>query len=114
MISKLINRLRDGLFPPKFPRVIVMLKTKTADAPPKGHQTPTQRQAAIDAVVQSAQRALPAVDAVLRRFGGRRISKKPDALGTIVVETTPEGMEALKALESVDGVVEDRPVTLIR
>lgn len=91
-----------------------MLKTKTADAPPKGHQTPTQRQAAIDATIKSAQRALPAIDAVLRRHGGRRISNNPDALGTIVVETTPEGMEALKALESVDGVIEDQPVSLIR
>lgn len=72
------------------------------------------RQSIIETVIQSAQRALPAIDAILRQHGGRRISKKPDALGTIVVETTPKGMEALKALECVDGVVEDQPVTLIR
>lgn len=91
-----------------------MLKTKTADAPPKGHQAPEQRQSTINAVVQSAQRTLPAIDVVLRQHGGRRISKTPDALGTIAVETTPEGMEALKSLENVDGVIEDQPISLIR
>jgi hypothetical protein len=89
----LIKRLLSSR---KYSRVIVNLETDSQNA--KNETS-----------VNDAKHFLTEIDATLRRHGGRRISKG----STIVVETTREGIEALKALENVHSVIEDRPASRI-
>jgi hypothetical protein len=56
--------------------------------------------------------AVREVDAVLARVGGRRVSKRPNVLGYVTVDTTPAGVRALASCEAVRGVIEDQPVRL--
>jgi hypothetical protein len=91
-------------------RAIVLLETGSGDG---GRKLPSRnrRRAAVTAVKQSAQLALKTVDEVLERIGGRRLSAAPDALGSICVEVTPEGIYRLAHLEEVKAVLEDQGVS---
>lgn len=55
---------------------------------------------------------MPAIDAILARYGGRRIGEVT-TLGTVAVETTAEGMRMLRATPAVQAVLEDQPLTLL-
>lgn len=52
------------------------------------------------------------MDGVLKRFGGRRFDIEAGAIGAIAVETTPDGIRAIAALDDVSAVVEDQPLQL--
>lgn len=56
--------------------------------------------------------AVPAIDAILARYGGRRIGEVT-SLGTVAVETTAEGIRMLRATPVVQAVLEDQPLTLL-
>jgi hypothetical protein len=88
-------------------RSIVLLQTGAGSDAPK-HPGRSQRKAAVAAVKESAQKALEVVDEVLERIGGRRLSAAPDALGSIRVEVTPEGIYKLAHLKEVKAVLEDQ------
>jgi hypothetical protein len=91
-------------------RSIVLLETGSED----GGRKPSSRQgrrAAVTAVKQSAQLALKMVDEVLEQNGGRRLSTAPDALGSIRVEVTPEGIYRLAHLKEVKAVLDDQGVS---
>jgi hypothetical protein len=88
-------------------RTIVLLDTGSGKG---GRRLPSRdrRRAAVTAVKQSAQLALKTVDEVLERIGGRRLSTTPDALDSIRVEVTPEGIYMLAHLKQVKAVLEDQ------
>ena len=88
-------------------RSIVLLETETGGG---GRKAPSRegRRAAVTAVKQSAKLALRRVDEVLERIGGHRLSAVPDALGSIRVEVTPEGIYRLAHLKEVKAVLEDQ------
>ena len=54
------------------------------------------------------------VDEVLARFGGRRLSDAPDALGSLPVETTCAGIHALAECDGVSAVLEDQPIRRVK
>ena len=58
----------------------------------------------------AALSALTIVDDVLDQLGGRRLSASPDALGTVRVEATPEGIYRLAHLKEVKAVLEDQGI----
>lgn len=89
---------------------IVLLQTNLGSAGPK-RPTRTERKAAVEAARFSAQSALKVVDEVLGQIGGRRLSSAPDALGSIRVEVTPEGVYRLAHLKEVKAVLEDQGVS---
>jgi len=91
-------------------RSIVLLQTNAGSAGPK-RATRDERKAAVGAVKSSAQSALKVVDEVLERIGGRRLSAAPDALGSIRVEVTPEGIYRLAHLKEVKAVLEDQGIS---
>ncbi len=102
------------IFKDPIQRYIVMLKVDIDAPASRTRQTAGERRAAIDEVVRKASRGLPAIDEIISRHGGRRISDAPDALAGVVIETTQAGADELRALDSVvDGVVADRKVELI-
>ncbi len=80
----------------------------------KGYRrTPSDiRQASINATRKSAAKALHDIDAILERFGGKRLAENPDALGSIHVETTPAGIRALAASDRIKAILEDQAISL--
>ncbi|HEX8190791.1 MAG TPA: hypothetical protein VF586_20700 [Pyrinomonadaceae bacterium] len=95
-------------------RAIVLLRTGAAKAAGGRRQNTAERRAAIEAVRRSAETALPEIDRLLKQFDGRRLTDEVGALGSVPVETTAEGVDALAALEQVKVIVEDQPVSLLR
>jgi sorbitol-specific phosphotransferase system component IIA len=94
-------------------RAVVLLRTQGTAKPSGKRQSPEERAAAVEAVRSSAERALGDVDKVLARFDGKRLAKKPDALGSIPVETTADGIRALASSRRVQAILEDQPLRRI-
>jgi hypothetical protein len=88
-------------------RAILILKT------PAGVQGQT-RQQKVQAIRESATPAIADIDDILNRNGGRRLAKRPNALGHLPVETTVAGLRALAASDHVRAIIEDQPVSLVR
>ena len=93
-------------------RAIVMLHTPDVESSGGRRQNAEERGRAIAAVRKSAEVALPEIDEILRRFGGRRLTDEVDALGTISVEATGAGLSALAGSDHVSVILEDQPVSL--
>ncbi len=72
------------------------------------------RQSAVRKRRNAATQALPQIDSILQRFGGRRLANSPNALGIIPVETTPAGIKALAASKHVKAVLENQRISLMR
>ncbi|NLE44898.1 MAG: hypothetical protein GX620_09270 [Chloroflexi bacterium] len=94
-------------------RAIVLLGTPDIAGEKAARQTRRQRREAVKAVQESAERALSELDEVLARYGGSRLSERPDALGAMPVETTPAGVRALARSRQVRAIMEDQEARLI-
>lgn len=64
-----------------------------------------------DRLQAAADLALPEIDQVLARFGGRRLADSVDALGGLPVETTPAGIRALANNSGVQAILENQKVS---
>jgi hypothetical protein len=91
---------------------IVLLRTPGVEGASGRRQGRTARQERIDAVRGSAERALDDIDDILDRFEGKRLADSPDALGSVPVETTPAGIEALASSNWVKAILEDQSIHL--
>ncbi len=91
-------------------RAVVLLKA------PAGRQVAgrrVERAAELARVRTSATGSLADIDAILGQFGGRRLRDGPDALGSLPVEVTVDGLAALARSERVMAILEDQPAGLI-
>jgi hypothetical protein len=93
-------------------RAIVLLCTDDIRAPVAKRESRIDRKATIERIRQSAETALPVIDQILDRFGGRRLTHQVNALGSIPVETTSAGISALVASEHVKAILEDQPLSV--
>lgn len=89
-------------------RVILLINSQPPGTPTRDFRA--RRRAAIEAAKKAAGQALGSVDGILERFGGRRLSSLPNALGGVVVETTPKGVLALADSQHVRAILEDQPI----
>jgi hypothetical protein len=95
-------------------RAVVMLVGPDTPAQPAGARpTREARQATIAAVRSSAEKALEDIDRLLERYGGRRLSEEPTALGTVAIESTPAGISALARSEHVKAILEDQAISRV-
>jgi hypothetical protein len=62
----------------------------------------------------AAHDLLPAVDSLLTAHGGERLSPEATVLGTLAVETTPAGVQALARLPAVEAVLGDQELVPVR
>lgn len=92
---------------------IVLLRTASVEGTSGRRQSRAKRQERIDAVRDSARPALDEIDDILDHFEGKRLADSPDALGSVPVETTPAGIEALASSEWVKAILEDQEIHLI-
>jgi len=88
-------------------RAILLLRT---GAVPPG----VGRREAVAALRESAQQGLRDIDAILERHGGRRLAEAPDALGSVPIETTADGITALAGCEHVKAILEDQAIRALR
>ncbi len=68
------------------------------------------RKAAIEKVRQASRASLPNIDQILARYDGKRLSEDVDALGSISVEASAEGIKALADSEHVKAIFEDQAI----
>jgi hypothetical protein len=92
---------------------IVVLHLNDHEAAPGRRQSPAERQATIEAMRKSAEPVLVAIDRALRHFGGKRLGSSVNALGSVPVEATPDGITALANLDSVKAILEDQQISLL-
>ena len=90
----------------------VLLRTGTTGSRSSKRQNRSEREAAVKAAKKSAERALTDIDKILKRHDGRRLARRPNALGSMPVETTAAGIKALARSRSVQAVLEDQPIRL--
>jgi hypothetical protein len=102
------SRLRR-LEPGQPVRIVLFLETPPLPAQ-ASRQTPDDRQKSVESVKQLTQRALSDIDRILRDHSGRRLSKSPNALGSLTAETTAAGVSALARSPWVKSVMEDQPI----
>jgi len=69
-----------------------------------------ERQAVLREARRRTEETFAEIDAVLAESGGRRMTDAGNALGFVVVETTPDGIEAICDLDWVGAVLEDQPI----
>ena len=100
----------DSLAPQQKIRAIVLLNAKNTGKSTRYRQSRAERQAAIKVIRKSAEQALDYIDGVIERFGGQRLAESPDALGSIPVETTAAGINALAESEKVRAILEDQAI----
>lgn len=94
-------------------RAIIVLHTPEAKSSSGKRPTRGERQAVIDEIRKHAPQAIENIDAILTRFGGRRLSEHPTALSTIAVESTPAGIAALSESNYVKAILQDQPVSRV-
>ena len=75
-------------------------------------QAPEERKSAIASIRNAANTALRDIDAILDRHEGKRLSE-PNALGSVPVETTADGIRALADSSLVQTILEDQSVALM-
>jgi len=99
----------NRLDPQQKVRAIILLRTKDTGKLTAWRQSRSERQAAIEAMRKSAEQALGDIDDILEHFDGQRLTS-PDALGSVCVEITADGINALAASEWVKVIIEDQKI----
>jgi hypothetical protein len=115
-ISRQFKMRLDALDAERTVRALVMVEAGNGEPPRTARRQggPVRRAAVIAGMKEAAESHLPAIDRILRRHHGRRLSSHVDALGCIPVEVTPAGIEALAGSEHVRAIFEDQAITRIK
>ena len=92
----------------------VLLRTGGTGDRSGNRQGRAEREAAVEAARRSAERALTDIDGILEQHDGRRLARRPNALGSMPVETTAAGVKALASSRWVQAILEDQPIRLSR
>ncbi|MBP5974259.1 hypothetical protein HW132_16305 [Brasilonema sp. CT11] len=98
----------NNLAPQQKVSVIVFLKLENLDKPISLRQSRAERKAAMEGIRNSAKQALDYIRKIIQDFGGTQLAESPDVLGTIPVEISAAGVEALAASDAVKAVVEEQ------
>ncbi len=102
-----------GWEPDEMVRVIVMLETAPAVRGTGRRALRTQRKSLTEAMQRSVEAAADDIDEILEKFGGRRLERQLDTLGSLAIETTPGGIKALSECPRVRAILEDQSLSLI-
>jgi hypothetical protein len=90
-------------------RAVLLLSEPIGSSDRGRRPSDAERREILKHIRSQAERALPAIDALLKQQGGRRIGDL-NALGTITVETTVDGIRKLAEAPEVTAVLEDQPM----
>jgi hypothetical protein len=112
-ISPQFRARLNKLKPEQKVRAILLLRTSGTESQASQVRARRTRQLIIKSIRQAAKTALPDIDETLKRFDGKRLASKVNALGAIPVETTAAGLTALENSEYVKVILEDQGVSLL-
>jgi hypothetical protein len=82
------------------------IQTATANQPPRRGE----RQAMIEAIKRLNEHRFLEIDELLGRYGGQRLTQQANTLGSVAIETTADGVEAIANLDWVSAVIEDQSI----
>lgn len=99
----------NNLAPQQKVYIIVFLKLENLDKP-MSRQSRIERKAAMEGIRNSANQALGYIHKIIQDFGGKQLADNPDALGSIPVEISAAGVEALAESDAVKAVVEEQEI----
>ncbi|TVS20085.1 MAG: hypothetical protein EA424_05725 [Planctomycetaceae bacterium] len=94
-------------------RAVVLLQPRSTGAGQRRRLSREERRKLAEAHIEWFTARLPEIDRILNETGGRRLAERPDALGSLPVETNPDGILALSASDAVKAILEDQPVQLV-
>jgi hypothetical protein len=87
-------------------RVVVLLQSKGAVSLDGKRQSRLERQATIQYLRESAAQSLANIDGIIQHFEGNLLVDAPDALGSVSIEITAAGIDALIKSDAVKAVIE--------
>lgn len=99
-----------NLEPQQKVRVIVLLQVQDNQELTNKRQSHDYRQATIEAVRESAKQALGNIIEIIKEFDGQQLNEHPDLLGSIPIEITVAGVNALAKSKAVKAVMEDQSI----
>ncbi|NMG08018.1 hypothetical protein [Brasilonema sp. UFV-L1] len=102
----------NHLAPQQKVSVIVFLKLENLVQSSSLRQSRAERKAAIEGMRNSAKQALSYIREIIQNFGGIQLAENPDALGSIPIEISADGIKALAASDAVKAVVEEQEIIL--
>ena len=102
----------DRLEPKEKVRIVLMLFKSEGEKDIR-RKSRIERKNSMKSILESSKKAVPEIDEILKRYGGEKLASSPDVLGSIPVETTVAGVNALAQLKDVKAIVEDQPISLI-
>lgn len=102
----------DRLEPKEKVRIVLMLFKSEGEKDIR-RKSRIERKNSMKSILESSKKAVPEIDEILKRYGGEKLASSPDVLGSIPVETTVAGVNALAQLKGVKAIVEDQPISLI-
>lgn len=91
-------------------RAIVMLRVAGSEHRQEQRKR-GDRKRIVEFVRKSATDAMRHIDGILELHSGKLLTETPDALGSILVETTADGIIALADSEYVKTILEDQPIS---
>ena len=91
-------------------QVIVLLKSNNNIADNSQRQSRIARKAAIKASQNLVTQAALEIEHIIQDYAGKTLDKQPNVLGTITVEITPPGIQALALSDSVKAIIENQKI----
>ncbi len=95
-------------------RVIVLLNKKEEGEIRNQQNSFSKRQKFIKTTHNSDKQALKEIEHIIKMFGGRKIEKHPNLLGSMSIEIKASGIKALAASNWIKAIFEDQMIRLIQ
>lgn len=92
--------------------VIVFLQLDNLDRTVGARLSRDERKRAMEGVRNSAKQALSYIRKIVQDFGGKQLAENPDALGSIPIEISADGVKALADSDAVKAVLEEQEIVL--
>jgi len=100
----------SSMDPSKKVHAVVLLRRRPKKKGAGKRRSGSERRATAEVIKSEAKAALPEVDAILKRFGGKRLARNVTALGSIPVEIEAGGISSLAACDSIKAILENQRV----
>ena len=91
-------------------QVIVLLQVKEPRNPTGKRQSSRDRQAAMQAIRESAEQSLEKIEGIIKDFEGKPLVAHPNVLGSIPIEITAAGVNAIAESDAVKAVIENQGI----
>jgi hypothetical protein len=95
-------------------RAIVLIRAPGQGKGTGRRQSREERRAKVEAVQTAAASALEELDRILGQHEGKRLADAPNALGTIPIEATADGVRAVAESPLVEAVLEDQAISPLK